>query len=120
MARKLGCNKIAFGHNMDDVVETFLLNSIFHGRNETFKPKTILFDGEITLVRPLMNVSKLQTAHYSEVYNFPKTKTPCGFENISMRYEVRKMLDSLNNLTPAATKNLYKVACTYMQSVNNP
>ena len=31
-ALKLGCNKAAFAHHMDDVIETFLMSQIYEGR----------------------------------------------------------------------------------------
>ena len=33
MARELGCNKLAFGHQLDDLAQTVLLNLMYHGRN---------------------------------------------------------------------------------------
>ena len=33
-----GCNKIALGHNMDDLIETFFLNLLYGGRIHTFSP----------------------------------------------------------------------------------
>ena len=41
-AKKLGCNKVAYAHHKDDVVETMLLSLIFEGRFHTFSPKTYL------------------------------------------------------------------------------
>ena len=35
-ALELGCSKIAYAHNMDDVVETMMLSLIYEGRFSTF------------------------------------------------------------------------------------
>ncbi|MEG1017412.1 MAG: ATP-binding protein, partial [Oscillospiraceae bacterium] len=39
MSIECGCNKIALGHHMDDVVETLFMNLFNEGRLETFRPK---------------------------------------------------------------------------------
>lgn len=31
LTREIGCNKLAFGHHMDDAVQTLLMNQIWHG-----------------------------------------------------------------------------------------
>ena len=41
-AKALGCNKLAYGHHKDDLVETMLLSLIFEGRFHTFSPVTYL------------------------------------------------------------------------------
>ena len=42
MAEKLGCNKVALGHNKDDVIETFLMALLYEGRIHCFSPCTYL------------------------------------------------------------------------------
>jgi len=37
-----GCNKVAYAHHKDDVVETMLMSLIFEGRFHTFSPVTYL------------------------------------------------------------------------------
>ena len=49
-----GCNKIALGHNEDDVLETFFLNLLYGGNINTFPPKSYMDRSEITLIRPLI------------------------------------------------------------------
>ena len=53
VAIREGCNKIALGHNEDDVLETFFLNLLYGGSIGTFAPKSYMDRSGITLIRPL-------------------------------------------------------------------
>lgn len=54
IAIREGCNKIALGHNQDDVLETFLLNLFYTGSIGTFSPVSYMDRTKITLIRPLI------------------------------------------------------------------
>ena len=41
-ALKINCNKIAYAHHRDDVIETMFLSLIYEGRFHTFSPNTYL------------------------------------------------------------------------------
>ena len=49
-----GCNKIALGHNEDDVLETFFLNLLYGGSINTFAPTSYMDRSKVTLIRPLI------------------------------------------------------------------
>lgn len=51
-----GCNKIALGHNEDDVLETFFLNLLYGGNINTFAPVSYMDRSNVTLIRPLIYV----------------------------------------------------------------
>lgn len=53
-AKAAGCNKLALGHNNDDVIETFIMNLFNEGRIGCFSPKTHLDRKDITVIRPLV------------------------------------------------------------------
>ena len=53
-ARKLGCNKVALGHHLDDAIETLLMNIIFTGKLGTFSPWVYLDRMDLTLIRPMI------------------------------------------------------------------
>ncbi|MBD9153833.1 MAG: tRNA 2-thiocytidine biosynthesis protein TtcA, partial [Lachnospiraceae bacterium] len=52
--RGAGCNKIAYAHHKDDVVETLMLSLIYEGRFHTFAPVTFLDRMNLTVIRPLV------------------------------------------------------------------
>ena len=53
VAKKHGCNKIALGHHIDDMVDTFFLSMLYEGRLSTMHPKSYMSNSKITLIRPL-------------------------------------------------------------------
>ena len=54
IAKEYGCNKIALGHNEDDVIETFLLNIIYAGKIATISPISYMDRSNMSLIRPLV------------------------------------------------------------------
>ena len=56
--KELGCNKIAYAHHKDDVINTSLLSLIFSGKYYTFSPVTYLDRADLTLIRPLIYVEE--------------------------------------------------------------
>lgn len=53
-AAELGCNKIAYAHHKDDVIDSFLMSMLYEGRIHTFSPVTHLEKSGVTLIRPLI------------------------------------------------------------------
>ena len=53
-AEELGCNKVALGHNKDDVVETFFMSLFYEGRINCCAPVSYLDRSKLYSIRPLM------------------------------------------------------------------
>ena len=49
-----GCNKVALGHNREDVLETLFMSMLYEGRINTFAPVTHLSRRNVTVIRPLI------------------------------------------------------------------
>lgn len=62
-----GCNKIALGHNEDDVLETFLMNILYTGSISTFAPISYMDRSKITLIRPLIYISEKQIRSFIKI-----------------------------------------------------
>ncbi|MBO7341838.1 MAG: tRNA 2-thiocytidine(32) synthetase TtcA [Clostridia bacterium] len=94
-AKDLGCNKIAFGHHFDDVVETFMLNLFHEGRIGCFQPVTYLSRADITLIRPLIYMPEKDVRYFANRENLPVVKSPCPADGHTEREEMKKLLDTL-------------------------
>lgn len=94
-AKKHGCNKIALGHNEDDVLETFLMNLIYAGRIGTFSPISYMDRSEMTLIRPLIYVPEKLTKSFikkNEIKIMPKV---CKMDGTSKREYALNLLKQL-------------------------
>jgi tRNA 2-thiocytidine biosynthesis protein TtcA len=94
-AAELGCNKIAFGHHLDDVIETFFLNLSFAGSISTILPCQELFEGRLTIIRPLYLLDSSLIKRYGEKMGFPIIESGCPTSGMSKRAQIRELLSSL-------------------------
>ncbi len=92
MVEKLGCNKIALGHNRDDIVETFLMALFYEGRVGCFAPVTYLDRKKITSIRPLAYVPEVDIIGFANKYSLPVVKNKCPADGNTKREEVKNMV----------------------------
>ena len=76
-AKELGCNKEAYAHHYDDVIETLLMSLIYEGRIHCFSPATYLDRSDITLIRPMIYVEESDIIKFNKAYQLPVVKNPC-------------------------------------------
>lgn len=106
-AKALGCNKLAYGHHKDDIVETMLLSLIFEGRFYAFSPVTYLDRMDITLIRPLLYVSEADVIGFRNKYALPVSKSPCPANGYTKREYAKTLLAQLNREHPGASERMF-------------
>lgn len=106
-AKELGCNKIAYGHHRDDLVETMLLSLLFEGQFYSFSPKTYLERMDITLIRPLLYVKEADVIGFKNKYHLPVVKSPCPANGYTKREYVKELSHRLNCEHPGATERMF-------------
>jgi len=94
-AAELGCNKVALGHNKDDILVTFFLNVLFSGEISTMVPKQELFGGRLTIIRPLALVDEERIEAFSRIHRLPVFDDRCPTKGKTKRHEVKAWLKEM-------------------------
>ena len=107
VAIREGCNKIALGHNEDDVLETFLLNLLYTGSINTFSPVSYMDRSKITLVRPLIYAPEKSIKAFVKRNNIEIMDKVCPMDGVSKREDMKKIIKDLRVDIPHIRANLY-------------
>lgn len=102
-----GCNKIALGHNEDDVLETFLLNLFYTGSISTFAPISYMDRSKMTLIRPLIYTPEKEIRRFVKKNNITVMPKTCPMDGVSKREDMKKMIQDLQIDIPHVRANLY-------------
>ena len=105
--KTLGCNKVAYGHHKDDIIETMLLSMIFEGRFHSFSPKTYLDRTKLTVIRPLMFVNEADVIGFENKYNLPVSKSRCPIDGFTKREYAKNLVKQLNLENPGAKERMF-------------
>lgn len=106
LAKKEGCNKIALGHNSDDLIETFFMNLFNEGRINTFTPVTYLSIKNIHIIRPLILTPENTIKETINNLNVPITKSLCPEDGNSRRSWTKNYISKLNQEIPNVKKKI--------------
>lgn len=102
-----GCNKVAYAHHKDDVVETMLMSLIFEGRFHTFSPVTYLDRMELHVIRPLMYMQEADVIGFINRHQVPVVKSPCPVDGYTKREYVKNLLKQLNQENPGVKERMF-------------
>lgn len=94
-AKSHGCNKLALGHNNDDVIETFIMNLFQTGSISCFSPKSYLTDRDITVIRPLCLAPEKQVISAAKRHSLPIVLSPCPADKHTKRQETKEWLTGM-------------------------
>jgi len=97
-AREAGVDKVATAHNLDDEVQTFLLN-IIHGDPLRIVRSGATFSmeepGLIPRVKPLCEILEKEIALYAYFKAIPFQEVPCPYAGTALRNDARNILNRL-------------------------
>ena len=105
--KKEGCNKVAYAHHKDDVVETMLMSLIYEGRFHTFSPVTYLDRMDLTVIRPLMYMNEADVIGFVNKNQIPVVKSPCPADGYTNREYVKQLLKKLNQENPGVKERMF-------------
>ena len=94
-ANKNGFNKIALGHHMDDILETFFMNMVYKSEMSTMLPFMKYDKYPQIVIRPLARVQENEIIRFAKEMGFDSTALTCAFGKKSKRLDMRKVIDSI-------------------------
>lgn len=105
--KELGCNKAAYAHHKDDVVETMMMSLIYEGRFHTFRPVTYLDRMDLTVIRPLIYMNEADVIGFVNKNKLPVVKSPCPADGHTKREYVKTLLAQLNRENPGVKERMF-------------
>ena len=115
-AKELGCNKIALGHHLNDVIETVLMSMTYSSEIKTMLPKlhSTNFEG-MELIRPLYRVKEKDIIAWAE-YNGLKflqcackmTEKNADIELMSKRKETKALIEYMKTFNSEVEDNIFR------------
>lgn len=106
-AKELGCNKIALGHNKDDINETLLMSLFYEGRIHTMSPVTYLERSELTVIRPLIYAPEKDIKYFAKKQGLPVVKSPCPADGVTRRETTKQLIYKLEKEIPMLSNHLF-------------
>lgn len=110
VADQLGCNKVALGHHLDDVIETLLLNQFYGGTLAAMSARLLADNGRQTVIRPLVYVEEALIREYSTLCDFPVISCACPMagqqQELQQRQRMKKLISDLATEIPEVRSSL--------------
>ena len=108
IADELGCNKLALGHNKDDIIETLFLNMCYAGEISTMVPSQSFFQGKFTVIRPLAFADENIISRFAGEKRFPAFINPCPSAKVSKRQGIKNLLGQLYSSNKKIKGNIFR------------
>ena len=108
VADRLGCNKLALGHHLDDFIETLLLNQFYIGKLAAMSPRLLADNGRHTVIRPLVYVEEARIVEFSERNAFPIVCCSCPVVGAAdqKRQRMKQLISELAEENPQLRRSL--------------
>ena len=106
IAIRENCSKIALGHNLDDVIETFFLNLIYNGNISTFAPVSYMDRSQITLIRPLIYTEEKIIKSFIKRNQISVMNKCCPMDGNSKREDIKQLIEGFRKENPHIKANL--------------
>ena len=93
-AKELGCNKIAYAHHKEDVMETMMMSLFYEGRFYCFPPNTYLDRMDLTVIRPMISYRKQMLSDLKISTSFQYVKS-CPMDGYTKRQYIKELIQKV-------------------------
>ncbi len=110
LSRKIQADKLALGHNLDDEVQSMLMNLIRGDLPRLARIKPFLKGVPKWLVpriKPMYHLIESDIALFSKLLGYPIYHPPCPYKETSLRSEIREWLNTFETKHPGSKFNFH-------------
>lgn len=108
LSKNMDCNKIAFGHHLEDALETFFINMMYHGSISSLPQKLKMFEGRVEVIRPLLNTFEDDIEKFAAVRDYPPQVKSCPYEDETKRNQVRHLIEQMQQDYNKSKLNMFR------------
>ncbi len=123
-ARMMGGTVLATAHNLDDVVQTFIMNIIRNSWDKILRLSPATLGGQhpkfVRKVKPFFEVLEKETALYAILNGiYPKHFVECPYAQTNIRWLIRKQLNQLEEKQPGIKYGLLRSLLTVLDMLKH-
>ncbi|AFS79981.1 PP-loop domain-containing protein [Candidatus Nitrosopumilus koreensis AR1] len=107
-AKDIGADVIATGHNLDDTLQTFVINMLSGDTNKIGWMDPDTSSNSLRKIKPFCEIYESEIVFYAFTNNIPFQSEPCPHMNEGIRTEIREFLNSLEKQHSGIKNNLYQ------------
>lgn len=123
-AREIGATKVATAHNLDDEIQTYIINILrgdimrliqLHPLSETHSRKLI------KRIKPMRNIYEYESAFYAYLLGYSFQEYECPYIELrpTLRIKIRSLLNEIEKLSPGTQLRLIEFIDTIVGSFIN-
>ena len=120
LARKIQADKLALGHNLDDEIQSMLMNLI-RGDISRLSRITPYLKGVsgwlIPRIKPLYHTLEADLALFANLLGYPIYHPPCPYKETSLRSEIREWLNAFEVKHPGSKYNLHATFTKIIEAI---
>jgi cytoplasmic tRNA 2-thiolation protein 1 len=118
-AKDIGANVIATGHNLDDTLQTFVINMLSGDTNKIGWMDPDTSSNTLRKIKPFCEIYESEIVFYAFTNDIPFQSEPCPHMNEGIRTEIREFLNSLEGQHSGIKNNLYQSIIKVSQIVKD-
>jgi uncharacterized protein (TIGR00269 family) len=110
-AREADADKLATAHNLDDEVQTIMLNIVHGDAPRIARVKPVLDEAHprlIQRIKPLCEVPEKEIALYAYLKKIEFQSVPCPYARTALRNDIRTMLNRMEEKHPGVKFTIFK------------
>ena len=117
-AKTINADSIATGHNLDDNLQTFLINILSGDAKKIGWMDPDTSSNKVRKIKPLSEIYESEIVFYAFTNNLPFQTEPCPHMNEGIRTEIREFLNSLELNHDGIKNNMYRTILKISQFMN--